>query len=471
MTKTFETYFEKAFHHAVDFRKTVEDNQPLPKASHEELYESLGGPLPDAGEKGDVLIDHLAKYATPGILQMSHPQFYGWVTGSSHPVGVAADWLTSAWGQNTGMYVATPAASVVEDVVGEWVVGLLGLPKESSVGFVTGATVANFVGLAAARSEVLRRVGWDVEEDGLWGAPKIHVFIGEDAHATVYSGLQYLGMGRNQVIKIKADINGRMNPEELDRALLEYKGPKIVIAQAGQINSGCFDPFDAIVPLCKREGAWLHVDGAFGLWANASPKLKHLSKGVEGADSWATDGHKWLQIPYDCGFVIVKDHVAHQRAMKIQASYLHGEIAGRRDPSQFVPELSRRARGFAAWAVLRAFGRGGVINMVENHCALAKRLEKNLGKISGIEVLNDVVLNQLAVGFGQGLSAEIQDKLTLSVLKKLSEKNECVVGGADWKGRWIMRISVITFLTTKGTIDEFSKMIECAFKEVKESIL
>ncbi len=280
--------------------------------------------------------------------------------GGQYPTGVAADWLTSLWGQNTGNNAATPSSSAVEVQTGLALLDLLDLPRESSVGFVTGATMANFTGLAAARGEVLRRVGWDVEADGMFGAPPVTVILGEEAHSTVFAALKYLGFGAQRVVKVAVDRNGVMIPAAVSAALIGDTGPKIVIAQAGQINTGAFDQFEPIAQACKATGAWLHVDGAFGLWARATETHRHLGSGLELADSWAVDGHKWLQTPYDCGYAIVKDSEAHARAMQIAASYLPSAGDGPRNPSDYVPELSRRARGFATWAMIRHLGRNGI---------------------------------------------------------------------------------------------------------------
>lgn len=284
--------------------------------------------LPEVTTEPRAVIDELVARAEPGLHLMTGPRFFGWVIGGSHPVGVAADMLTSAWGQNAGNHAATPAASAAEAIAARWLVELLDLPRESSVGFVTGATVANFTCLAAARGEVLRREGWDVDAQGLFGAPPITVLIGDDAHTTVFSALQFLGLGHDRVVRVATDEQGRIRPDAFDAALAAIDGPAIAILQAGQINTGAFDSFAELIPAAKAKGAWVHVDGAFGLWARACPAKRPLAVGVELADSWATDGHKWLQTPYDCGYAIVRDELAHRRAMTISASYLPSAEAG-----------------------------------------------------------------------------------------------------------------------------------------------
>jgi glutamate/tyrosine decarboxylase-like PLP-dependent enzyme len=387
--------------------------------------------------------------------------------GGSHPVGVAADWLASAWGQNAGIYQTAPAAAVAEEAAARWLVDLLGLPAASSVGFVTGATMANFVCLAAARHEVLRRTGWSVEERGLRGAPPMRVCIGEDAHATVFKALHYLGFGKADLVAIAADRDGRMDADALADALGAANGPAIVIAQAGQINTGAFDPFTRLPALCRAAGAWLHVDGAFGLWARACPDRAYLAQGVEDADSWSTDGHKWLQTPYDCGFAIVRDAVAHRSAMAISASYLPEDEASLQ-PSHHAPELSRRARGFAVWAILRALGRQGVTEMISRHCACARRAAERLAAEPGVEVLNDVALNQVAVGFGAGWARQRQNAAARAVIERVQRANRVFIGGADWRGRWIARISVISGDTSLGDADLLADEIIAAWSAVRE---
>jgi glutamate/tyrosine decarboxylase-like PLP-dependent enzyme len=380
---------------------------------------------------------------------MAGPRFFGWVIGSSHPVGVAADMLTSAWGQNVGNHTATPSAAAAEAVAARWLLDLLDLPRECSIGFVTGATVANFVGLAAARSAVLRRVGWDVEANGLFGAPPVTVLIGDDAHTTVFSGLQFLGLGHARVIRVATDPQGAIEPRAFEAALEGRDGPIIAITQAGQLNTGAFDPFAELVPMAHSRGAWVHVDGAFGLWARACPERARLAAGVEGADSWATDGHKWLQTPYDGGYAIVRDSAAHRRAMTIAASYLPAATEGERDPSHLTPELSRRARGFPTWALIRHLGRAGIAEMVGRHCRLARLMAGRLAAEPGVAVLNDVVLNQIIVRFGADLPNARGDDLTRATIERIQRDGICFASGALWRGRWVMRVSVIGGATTE----------------------
>ncbi len=460
--------FEKVAAYAATFRNSVQHRPQRPDVTYQESLQTFAAPTPESGSPADRVISDLVAHATPGLHAMTGPRFFGWVIGASHPVGVAADWLTSVWGQNAGNHTAAPAAAAAETVAARWLLDLLDLPRQASVGFVTGATVANFVCLAAARGEVLRQVGCDVEANGIFGAPPISVLIGEEAHATVFSALQFLGLGHQRVTRVKADAAGRMIPSALAEALRDCSGPTIVILQAGQINTGAFDSFAELIPLAKAHAAWIHVDGAFGLWARACPGRAHMATSVEDADSWATDGHKWLQTPYDSGYAIVRDADAHRRAMTISASYLPLASGSDRDPSHFVPELSRRARGFATWALIKHFGRAGIAAMVERHCQLAHRIADGLAAEPGLAVLNEVVLNQIIVRFGTEASPELGDSLTRRTIQSIQANGTCFMGGAQWQGRWVMRISVISAPTTKDDADQTIEAVRRAWRAVQE---
>jgi len=426
--------FDIAVAHSKLFRESLKDRAPRPDISAQALEARLGGPVPERGTPADVVIEALARAADPGLVASPGRRFFGWIIGASHEAGVAADWLTSAWGQNAGLYAASPSAALAEKVSSRWLLELLRLPEACSVGFVTGATMANFTCLAAARSAVLARAGWDVEALGLWGAPRVRVLLGQDAHASVFAALRFLGFGAEAPERIATDKEGRMLASALERALDADPSPAIVIAQAGQINTGAFDPLREIAALCEQRKCWLHVDGAFGLWARLCPELAHLTLGIERADSWATDGHKWLQLPYDSGFAIVRDAAAHRRAMAISASYLP---SNEYDPSHFAPELSRRARGFALWALLRTLGRTGLCEMVRRHCQLAQQLAGILTAEPGVRVVNEVVLNQLIVRFGE------DDAVTNAVIAELQAENVCFAEGASWREQRVMRVSII----------------------------
>ena len=454
----------RALDHAIRFRQGLPDRPPRPTASAASLRAAFGGPTPEAGENPRAVIDALAAAAEPGLSGSAGSRFFGWVIGGSHPAGVAADILTSAWGQNAGLYAAAPAAAVAEAVAGAWLLDMLRLPATASVGFVTGATMASFTCLAAARHRVLADVGWDVEAEGLAGAPKVRTLVGEAAHPAIESALRYLGLGR-PTVTLPTDADGRILPEALEAALRAGDGPAIVVAQAGQINTGAFDPVQEIAAICRAAGAWLHVDGAFGLWARAVPELDAQTAGFELAQSWAVDGHKWLQLPYDSGFAIVADPEAHRAAMSMVASYLPPAAADEHDPGQLVPELSRRARGFAAWAMLRTLGRQGVAALVRRHCTLARRLADRLAGVPGVEVVNRVDLNQVLVAFGDG-EPETRDVLTRAVIARLQAGNACFAAGARWGGRWVLRLSLIAWALEAPDIDRLAAAIAEAWREV-----
>jgi glutamate/tyrosine decarboxylase-like PLP-dependent enzyme len=451
--------------HAVGFRQSAESRLHRPEKSYAEMRKAFAGDLPEKGSDGAAVIEELVELAVPGLGASTGARFFGWVIGGSHPLGVAADWLTSAWGQNGS--AVSPAAAACEETAARWLLDLLKLPSEASIGFVTGATMANFTCLAAARGEVLRRVGWDVEAEGLFGAPPIRVVIGDEAHASVFSALQYLGLGQDRVVRVSSDVMGRMRHHEFEDAMRASQGPTIVIIQAGHLNTGAFDPIDEIIATSRRCGAWVHVDGAFGLWARACPETAPLAQGYEAADSWAVDGHKWLQTPYDCGYAIVRDTHAHRRAMTINASYLARVAQDERNPSHLVPELSRRARGFATWAMIRALGREGIAQMIARHCRLARRMAAALTAEPGVEILNEVVLNQLAVRFGAKEPIERGDAMTRAVIERVQQDGVCFAGGAQHKGQWIMRISVISWYTSDKDIDISAAAIINAWRGVK----
>jgi glutamate/tyrosine decarboxylase-like PLP-dependent enzyme len=446
---------------AIAYRRAVAGAETTPVADYAAMLAAFDAPVPEIGGDADAILAELIDRATPGIRAATGPRFFGWVIGNSHPTGVAADWLTAAWGQNAANLVSAPAASAVEKVAADWLLDLLGLPREASMGFVTGATVANFVCLAAARSEVLRRAGWDVEADGMFGAPPVEVVIGADAHATVFSGLKYLGLGTRRARTVATDSAGRIDARDFERVMAGCPGPVIAIAQAGQINTGACDPFAELVPIVREHGAWLHVDGAFGLWAQAAPDRAHLTKGVEGADSWATDGHKWLQTPYDCGYAIVRDAEAHRRAMAISASYLPPAEGAERDPSAYVPELSRRARGFATWAMIRQLGRAGIAGMVEEHCRIAAHMGARLGAAEGVALIAPVELNQFMVRFGGS------DEATLATVRQVQEDAVAFIGAAQWRGDWVMRVSVSSVATTMAEADTTVDAVLAAWAKVR----
>jgi glutamate/tyrosine decarboxylase-like PLP-dependent enzyme len=469
LTSGEASLFEKVAAYATTFRTTVGERPQRPELSYPDALQAFDVATPESGTPADLVLSDLITRAAPGLHATTGPRFFGWVMGASHPVGVAADWLTSVWGQNAGNHVAAPAAAAAETIAARWLLDLLDLPREASVGFVTGATVANFVCLAAARGEVLRRVGWDVEAQGLFGAPPIHVLIGNDAHATVFSALQLLGLGHQRVIRVATDNAGAIEPSAFLDALDGCTGPMIAIMQAGQLNTGAFDPFPEIISVACDHGAWVHVDGAFGLWARSCLDKAQLTASVEEADSWATDGHKWLQTPYDCGYAIVRDAEAHRRAMTIVASYLPPVSEGERDPSHFVPELSRRARGFATWAMIKHLGREGIAAMVERHCRLARQIAESFAPEPGILVMNDVVLNQVIIRFGADEPPDVADALTLKTIERIQADGVCFMSGALWRNQWVMRVSVISAATTDADADSTVHAVRRAWRTVRDS--
>jgi glutamate/tyrosine decarboxylase-like PLP-dependent enzyme len=466
MSKDLDDLFSLAQRHAIAYRDTVGDGLARPELSYAQMRERLMAPVPETGLDANAIIEDLATGALPGLMPTVGPRFFAWVMGASHPVGVAADWLVSAWGQNAGYQTTSPAAAALEEVAEAWLLDILDLPRQSGIGFSTGATVANGTCLAAARTGTLRAVGWDPDADGLFGAPPVHVLIGADAHSSVFAALQLIGFGRKRVIAIDTDDQGRMLPAALEDKLKGLDGPKVVIAQAGQINTGAFDPFADIVAIAKAHHAWVHVDGAFGLWARAVPELKHLTDGIEGCDSWVTDGHKWLQAPYDSGFAVVKDKEALTGAMTQWSSYLPTIAQGDRVPSNYVPELSRRARGVPVYALIRAFGRQGIADMVARHCSFARRFAEVLSNEPGIHVLNTVAINQVILGFGDGDLAA-RNATAEAVIGKVLDDGVLYASGSDWRGQRVMRLSVSSGETTEADIDRSADAIIAAWRAVR----
>jgi glutamate/tyrosine decarboxylase-like PLP-dependent enzyme len=412
------------------------------------LSKVLGGPLPDGAQDPVRVIEALAAAVEPGLVASAGPRYFGFVTGGSVPVAVAADWLVSAWDQNAGLNVMSPAIAAIEDVAAGWLLDLFTLPKHSSVGFVTGAHMANVTALAAARHEVLRCAGWDVEARGLQGAPRVHVLASAEAHVSVAAACRMIGLGAETVTRVAADDQGRMRPDDLERTLDGSDGPTIVCAQVGNVNTGACDDVGAIADLTHARGGWVHVDGAFGLWAAAARPYRHLVKGVERADSWTTDGHKWLNVPYDSGIVCVAHPAAHRAAMSQTAAYLIRAEVDARDGMDWVPEASRRARAVPIYATLRTLGRSGIEELVVRCCRLASRAADRLRGATGVRVLNDVVLNQVLARFDRAGS-----NVTDDVIAQVQREGVCWVGGTTWKGQRAMRLSVSGWRTTEADID------------------
>jgi glutamate/tyrosine decarboxylase-like PLP-dependent enzyme len=446
--------------YAAGFLDGLPERKVATTATAEELRKELGGPLPEGPHHPEMVVAELARAADPGIMGTPSGRFFGFVIGGSLPAALAADWLTSAWDQNAGLYAAAPAASVVEEVCGAWLIELFGLPEHVSYGLVTGCQMANFTALAAARHSVLEAAGWDVEADGLVGAPPIRIIIGEERHVTIDRALRFLGLGTANLRTVPADGQGRMRADALEDALAESSEPTIVCAQAGNVNTGAVDPLRAICAAAREVGAWVHVDGAFGMWAATSPALRYLTEGMEQADSWATDAHKWLNVPYDCGLVFCARPAAHQAAMGIHASYLVQSDDRERDEMDWNPDFSRRARGFPVYAALRSLGRSGVTDLVDRCCAYARRFAEALAQEPGVEVLNEVVLNQVLVRFLD--PGGDHDARTRAVVKAVQEDGTCWLGGTLWQGKAAMRISVSNWSTTAEDVDRSVAAIQRA---------
>lgn len=445
---------------ATAFLKDVAELPVGTSADRAALHAALDGPLPEHPSDPLAVLETLAAGAEPGLLGTQSPRFFGFVIGGSHPVALAADWLTSTWDQNAAIYAASPAAAVVERVAAGWLLDIVRLPPESSVGFVTSGQMATWTCLAAARHHVLANVGWDVERDGLHEAPPVHVLVGEERHGTVDRALRFLGLGSDRALEVAADGQGRMRPDQLAAALERVEGPTILVAEAGNVNSGAFDPLGDVVAAAHRHGAWVHIDGAFGLWARASDRCRHLTDGADRADSWSVDVHKWLNVPYDSGLAITRHPAAHQAALGHTAAYLIPDADSRHDAINWNPEHSRRARGFAIWAALRALGRRGVADLVDRLCDRAVQFADALSAVDGVEVLNDVVLNQVLVRF---TGADDADAHTRAVIDRIQHDGTCWMSGTTWQGKAAMRVSVSNWATSPSDVDRsVEAILRCA---------
>ncbi|WP_313406436.1 aminotransferase class V-fold PLP-dependent enzyme [Aeromicrobium sp.] len=442
----------RAHEHALRWLASLPDRAVPPKAPVAQVAEALGTELPDGPTDPVEVIDLLAEAAEPGLTAMPSGRFFGFVIGGTHPAALAADWLTSAWDQNAGMRTVTPATTALDDIAEGWVLELLGLPADGAVGFVTGGTTANFTCLAAGRDAVLTRVGWDVATRGLAGSPGIRVLAGAETHGSVDLALRYLGLGAPELVPV--DTQGRIDPAALREALESGDDrPAIVVLQAGNIHSGAFDPFAEAIAAAHDHGAWVHIDGAFGLFAGASPAFRHLVDGYESADSWATDAHKTLNVPYDCGLAIVRDPAALRAAMSMQGAYLIQDAAG--DPFEKVPELSRRARAVAVWAVLRSLGRTGVAELAERLARHARAFADGIDGIDGAEVLNDVVFTQVCASFGD-------DDRTRDVVRRMLQDGTAWTTGSVWHDRAVLRISVSNWSTTETDVERTLEALRAA---------
>jgi glutamate/tyrosine decarboxylase-like PLP-dependent enzyme len=450
----------KTAERVADYREGAADRPVAPSVDPAGVLGSLGGPLPQEGLDASAVIEQLVGAVEPALMATAGPRYFGYVIGGALDAATAADMLATGWDQVAFNATTSPAAAIVEEVVGGWLKEAFGLPAHASFGLVTGAQGANTVGLAAARHRVLERAGWNVEERGLVGAPKIRVIAGEERHATIDRSLRLLGIGASTIEPVAADANGAIDVGALGNILADGPpGPTIVCLQAGNVNTGACDDLDSACDVAHRRGAWVHVDGAFGLWAAVDPSTRHLVRGVEKADSWGVDGHKWLNVPYDAGYVFCADPGAHAASMSYTASYLEGHGTGEvRAPGDFVPESSRRARGFATWAALRQLGRRGLADLVHRCCALARRFGDQLAAIEGVEIGNDIVLNQVLVSFGS-------DDRTDRVIAAVQRDGTAWMGGTTWRGRRYMRISVSNWSTTEGDVDRSVEAIQRLLRE------
>jgi glutamate/tyrosine decarboxylase-like PLP-dependent enzyme len=446
---------EDAARRGIAYRQSCDARPVAPSAEALGAISRFVEPLPESGTPAEEVLALLDEVGSPASVAMAGPRFFGFVIGGSTPVTVASNWLATAWDQNVVMHEVTPATAILEQVALDWLVDVLGLPSGTGGGFVTGATVANFTALAAARHRVFEDAGWDVEADGLIGAPALKVIVSEEAHPTLFKSLGMLGLGRERVVRIPVDGQGRMITAQMP----VIDGPTIVCTQAGNINTGAFDPIGDICDAVKPSGAWVHVDGAFGLWAAASPPQAHLIDGMQKADSWATDAHKWLNVPYDCGIAFVRNPSDLASAMAITADYLITD-SEHRNPSDYTPELSRRGRGIDVWAALRSMGRSGVAELISRCCRHATQFAAGFSA-AGFEVLNDVVLNQVLVSFGDDLT-------TRRVIDEIQREGTCWCGATVWQGKTAMRISISSWATTENDVEiSLDAMIRIARRKHK----
>jgi glutamate/tyrosine decarboxylase-like PLP-dependent enzyme len=464
---------DAAARHAAAYLDTVDERPVVATATAAELRQALGGPLPAAGQDPVEIIDRLARAGATGTVATQGPRYFGFVVGGSMPAALGADWLVSTWDQNAGIYVLSPLVSVVEEVVAGWLRDLVNQP-DASVGFVTGCQMANFTALAVARHHVLEQAGWDVEANGLFGAPPIDVVVNDESHYTIFNALRYLGLGSARVTRVPTDNQGRMRADALADVLSRGSGPCIVTAQAGNVNTGAFDPIEAIADACEKRGAWLHVDGAFGLWALASASRAHLVQGIARADSIATDAHKWLNVPYDCGIVMTRHRDAHRAAMTLHAAYIETSDA-ERDPHEYVPEESRRGRAVTVYASLASLGRDGLGDLVDRCSEHARRMALLLTTNTNVRILNDVVLNQVLVriepkgGLPDSLARGDADAATRAVIAAVQQEGTCWLGGTTWQGMAAIRVSVANWSTTEEDIDRSAQAILEAIDRVTAS--
>jgi len=455
MDNNFRKLLQKACADSIRYRESLEERRVFPDSKMFDDMARLDMPFPEKPNDPEKIFDLLSRAGSQGTVAVAGPRYFGFVIGGSTPITLAANWLAGAWDQNCAMDTTSPVAAFVEEITLKWSLKLFGLPSSCGGAFVTGATMAGFTCLAAARGHLLNRVGWNVEKQGLFGAPNINVIVGEEIHITMLKALSLLGMGCERVTKIPTDSMGRMLADKIPKP----NGPTIICVQAGDVNAGCFDPIDQVINEFKTDDVWIHVDGAYGLWVLTSSKYKHLGKGIERADSWLVDAHKWLNVPYDSGIAIVKKVESLRSAMSISTSYLKS-TPGKRQPSEYTPELSRRARGIEVWAAIASLGREGIADIVERTCTHAQKAATHLTK-AGYKILNDVVINQVLVSFGS-------DEKTQAVIKAIQEDGTCWCGGTKWKGQTAMRISICSWATTDEDMDKSLDAIMRIAKSIKD---
>jgi glutamate/tyrosine decarboxylase-like PLP-dependent enzyme len=452
----FAAPLHAAMRHALKYIDGVRDRAVDATASLEELRRGIDVPLTDSGVPPEQIIDELVAACEGGIVGSAGPRFFGFVIGGSLPAALAADWMTSAWDQNAGLYACGPAAAVVEQVAGEWLKELFGLPESSSFALVTGCQMAHVTCLAAARHQVLERAGWDVERDGLSGAPAIRILTSTEQHSTIPRAARLLGLGTGCIDTLPCDEDGRLRADALEAALQYRAGkPTIVVLQAGDLNRGAFDSFGTLIPLAREHGAWVHVDGAFGLWCAASRNYEHLLRGAETADSWSTDGHKWLNVPYDCGYAFVRDRAPHHASQGVHSAYLV-QGAGARDQVDWTPEFSRRARGFATYAALRQLGRSGVEEMIDRCCEVARALVERIGALEGARALCAPLINQGMVRFFDPrlhATEADHDRITNLVIEGVRATGEAFFTPTTWHSMRAMRVSVSNWQTSMEDVD------------------
>jgi glutamate/tyrosine decarboxylase-like PLP-dependent enzyme len=464
----FQGPLSAAFHYATEYVASASERPVAATADLATLRKRLAVPLGDDGVDATRVIEELVRSVEGGVITSSGPRFFGWVIGGSLPAALAADWLTSTWDQNAGLFTTAPAAAVVEEVAGAWLKELLGVPTAASFALVTGCQMAHATCLAAARHALLAKRGWDVEQEGLAGAPAIRILTSTEKHGTILRTVRLLGLGERQIVNLAADENGCLCADALRSALESSDAPAIVVLQAGDLHIGAFDNFAELIPIAKTFGAWVHVDGAFGLWVAASARLRHLMKGAEAADSWATDGHKWLNVPYDCGYAFVADREAHRASMSHHAAYLtHDEAA--RDEMDWNPEFSRRGRGFATYAALRQLGRAGVAELVERCCDVAHALTTRIGALEGAEILWVPQINQGLVRFvdARDGSAAACDAFTERVMVEILASGEAFFTGTTWRGMRAMRVSVSNWQTSMKDVDRVVVAVEAILRRLR----